>query len=93
MAKPWIGVIVRANRSIGTGHLMRIKPLLPKLKAHAQLTLYVYAFDEALRPLCAEYDEIKTFAKSVEEAQQRLLNQSYVKFKAEDMEEIYRKLY
>lgn len=62
MAKPWIGVIVRANRSIGTGHLMRIKPLLPKLKAHAQLTLYVYAFDEALRPLCAEYDEIKTFA-------------------------------
>ena len=62
MPKPWIGVIVRANRSIGTGHLMRIKPLLPKLKAHAQLTLYVYAFDETLRSLCTEYDEIKTFA-------------------------------
>ena len=26
-------------------------------------------------------------------AQQRLLNQSYVKFQAEDLEEIYRKLY
>ena len=60
--RPWIGVILRANRAIGTGHLMRIKPLLPQLKAHAQLRLYVYAFDEALRPLCAEYDEIKTFA-------------------------------
>lgn len=61
-AQPCIGVIVRANRSIGTGHLMRIKPLLPKLKAYARLHLFVYAFDENLRPLCAEYDEIKTFA-------------------------------
>ena len=60
--RPWIGVILRANRAIGTGHLMRIKPLLPQLKTHAKLRLYVYAFDEALRPLCAEYDEIKTFA-------------------------------
>ena len=38
-------------------------------------------------------EEIRSFAKSVEEAQQRLLNQSYVKFQAEDLEEIYRKLY
>lgn len=60
--RPWIGVILRANRAIGTGHLMRIKPLLPQLKTHAKLRLYVYAFDEALRPLCAEYNEIKTFA-------------------------------
>lgn len=58
---PHIGVIVRANQSIGTGHLMRIKPLLPKLKEHAYLTLYVYAFDEALRPLCSEYDKVQTF--------------------------------
>ncbi len=48
------------------------------------------------KPLC-EYgmkeEEIRTFAKSVEETQQRLLNQSYVKFTAKDMEEIYRRLY
>lgn len=38
-------------------------------------------------------EEIKSFAKSVEKSQQRLLNQSYVKFGADDMEKIYRKLY
>lgn len=59
---PHIGVIVRANQTIGTGHLMRIKPLLPKIKEQAYLTLYVYAFDEALRPLCGEYDQVQTFA-------------------------------
>lgn len=37
--------------------------------------------------------EITTFAKSVEESQQRLLNQSYIKFDAEAMAEIYRELY
>lgn len=58
---PHIGVIVRANREIGTGHLMRIKPLLPKIKEHAYLTLYVYAFDTVLSSLCSEYDEVLTF--------------------------------
>lgn len=58
---PHIGVIVRANHKIGTGHLMRIKPLLPKLKEHAYLTLYVYAFDPVLQSLCSEYDEVLTF--------------------------------
>lgn len=38
-------------------------------------------------------EEIQSFAKSVEQEQQRLLNQSYVKFTAEDMEKIYKKLY
>ena len=38
-------------------------------------------------------EEIITFAKSVEESQQRLLNQSYVKPTWEQMAEIYRKLY
>lgn len=38
-------------------------------------------------------NEIRDFAKSVEESQQRLLNQSYVKFNADQMEEIYRILY
>lgn len=37
--------------------------------------------------------EIRTFAESVQESQQRLLNQSYVKLTVEQMEEIYRKLY
>lgn len=37
--------------------------------------------------------DIKAFAESVEASQQRLLNQSYVKLTAEQMEEIYRKLY
>ena len=38
-------------------------------------------------------EEIESFAKSVEKAQQRLLNQSYVKPTWEQMAEIYRKLY
>ena len=38
-------------------------------------------------------NEIKEFALSVEKSQQRLLNQSYVKFDAEQMEKIYRKLF
>lgn len=38
-------------------------------------------------------EEIKSFAESVEKSQQRLLGQSYVKFRAEDLEKIYRKLY
>lgn len=46
-----------------------------------------------LREYGMKEEEIKTFAESVEEAQQRLLNQSYVKFTAGDMEKIYRKLY
>lgn len=46
-----------------------------------------------LRAYGMKEEEIRTFAKSVEETQQRLLNQSYVKFTADDMEEIYRKLY
>ena len=46
-----------------------------------------------LREYGMKEEEIRSFAKSVEEAQQRLLNQSYVKFQAEDLEEIYRKLY
>lgn len=37
--------------------------------------------------------EILSFAQSVEKTQQRLLNQSYVKFTAEEMAEIYRKLF
>lgn len=38
-------------------------------------------------------EEIRSFAESVEAGQQRLLNQSYVKFTIEQMEAIYRKLY
>lgn len=38
-------------------------------------------------------EEIRSFAESVEASQQRLLNQSYVKFDADQMEKIYRKLY
>ena len=38
-------------------------------------------------------EEIRSFAESVEQSQQRLLNQSYVKFGADEMEKIYRKLY
>lgn len=37
--------------------------------------------------------DIRGFAESVEASQQRLLNQSYVKFTAAQMEEIYRELY
>ncbi len=38
-------------------------------------------------------EEIEGFAKSVEESQQRLLNQSYVKLTWQQMADIYRKLY
>ena len=58
---PHIGVIVRANRGIGTGHLMRVKCVLPRLAEHAFLELFVYAFDEALRPMCSEYDAVHVF--------------------------------
>lgn len=38
-------------------------------------------------------EEIRSFAESVVAGQQRLLNQSYVKFDADALEEIYRELY
>lgn len=38
-------------------------------------------------------EEIESFAVSVEQSQQRLLNQSFVKFDAEQMKKIYRKLF
>ena len=46
-----------------------------------------------LREYGMKEEEIRAFAESVEATQQRLLNQSYVKFTADEMEEIYRKLY
>lgn len=46
-----------------------------------------------LREYGMKEEEIVSFAKSVEESQQRLLNQSYVKFNTKQMEEIYRSLY
>lgn len=64
--RPVIGVMLRANRGIGTGHLMRVKSLLPRLKQVARLHLYCYAFDEALLPLCSEYDAI-TIKDTLEE--------------------------
>ena len=38
-------------------------------------------------------EEIESFAKTVEETQQRLLNQSYVKLTWQQMAEIYKELY
>jgi len=46
-----------------------------------------------LREYGMKEEEIKSFAESVEASQQRLLNQSYVKFSSRQMEEIYQKLY
>ena len=46
-----------------------------------------------LREYGMKEEESKVFAESVIAGQQRLLNQSYVKFDAEIMEEIYRELY
>ena len=46
-----------------------------------------------LREYGMKEEEIVTFAQSVEKSQQRLLNQSYVKFSVEEMAEIYRALY
>ena len=46
-----------------------------------------------LRDYGMKEDEIESFAVSVEKSQQRLLNQSYVKFDVEEMMEIYRELY
>ena len=38
-------------------------------------------------------EQIHSFAVGVEQNQQRLLNQSYVKFNVEQMEKIYRQLF
>ena len=38
-------------------------------------------------------DQIQSFAEGVEQNQQRLLNQSYVKFNVEQMVKIYRQLF
>lgn len=46
-----------------------------------------------LREYGMKEDEIQSFAESVEESQQRLLDQSYVKMTAAQMAEIYRQLY
>lgn len=56
-----VSVILRANRSIGTGHLMRVRTLVEKLQSHALLHLYVYAFDVGLKNLCSEYDMVSVF--------------------------------
>lgn len=73
ISRPVLGVILRANRNIGSGHLMRIKPLLPLLKSHFKLHLYVYAFDENLRAMTQEYDEVSVF-NTKEEILQHLLS-------------------
>lgn len=46
-----------------------------------------------LREYGMKEEEIRSFAESVEASQQRLLNQSYIKFNADQMEDIYRQLY
>ena len=46
-----------------------------------------------LREYGMKPEEIKAFAVSVEQTQQRLLNQAYVKFSVEEMMEIYTALY
>lgn len=48
---------------------------------------------KALHEYGMKEEEIRLFAESVVEGQQRLLNQAFVKFDADIMEEIYRKLY
>lgn len=55
-------MVLRANHQIGTGHLMRLRSLIPYLKEKARVCLYVYAFEERLRPLCTDYDAVYTFA-------------------------------
>ncbi len=65
-ALPCLGVVLRANHAIGTGHLMRVRSILPYLREHAFLRLYVYAFEDNLKELCAGYDEVYTFATKEE---------------------------
>ncbi len=65
-------MVLRANHSIGTGHLMRLRSLIPYLKQQATVRLYVYAFAEQLRPLCSDYDEVLTF-KTKEDILEHLL--------------------
>lgn len=68
-----LGVILRANRSIGTGHLMRVKPILALLKPYFNLHLYVYAFDENLSNMLTGYDQVSIF-NTKEEILEHLLN-------------------
>lgn len=61
-----IAMVLRANHQIGTGHLMRLRSLIPYLKQHAIVRLYIYAIEEKLRPLCNDYDEIFCFTTKEE---------------------------
>ena len=60
-------------------------------------TWYMWRLENFWRKPLHEYgmreEEIESFAKTVEETQQRLLNQSYVKLTWQQMAEIYKELY
>lgn len=56
---PEAGFILRANRAIGSGHLMRVRPLVRLLKErNIYSSLFVYAFDERLRDMSEVFDEV-----------------------------------
>lgn len=55
---------------------MRVKPLLPLLKSYFSLHLYVYAFDENLRPMTQDYDAVSVF-NTKEDILQHLLALPY----------------
>ena len=50
-------VILKADRLIGTGHLMRVKGLLPFFSGY-DLTLVSDSLEDSLFPLCSEYSRI-----------------------------------
>ncbi|MGN0908764.1 MAG: hypothetical protein ACI4NA_04015, partial [Succinivibrio sp.] len=55
-------VVLKADPQIGTGHLMRVKGLLPPLMdAGLQPCLAADSLDGSLLPLCGEYREIVRF--------------------------------
>lgn len=59
-----VAVVLKADPLIGTGHLMRIKALLPYLAPY-RFMLFCDSLDEKLRALCQEYEKIVLADKKI----------------------------
>lgn len=83
------GGIVELNKFLG--NVMGCEPdgVYPKMEELLEKIIE----KKPLREYGMKEEDIEAFAISVEKSQQRLLNQSYVKFTKEQMAEIYRTLY
>lgn len=83
------GKIMELNRRLS--EILKCSP--DKVYSEIETLLSQMVPRKALCTYGMKEEEIRSFAESVEAGQQRLLNQSYVKFTVEQMTDIYRRLY